>query len=111
MTLTAVGQRRPIDGAAQSYAAAVRLTATAFGVPAQDPRWHDGRRVEMHFVRARRIALYLSVITGDHSLRRIASVTHLSHEGVRKALRVVEEWRDEETFDQKLMDLEGELSR
>ena len=95
--------------AAENYRRAVELTAKFFDVSPIDQRWSRKARVPPTMELARRTALYLAVVGHNHSLRTIADVSNLSHEAVRKALHAVEDWRDDEAFDQKLERLEREL--
>ena len=99
-----------VPHAAITYARAVQLSAEAFGVSPADRRWRRKSRVALPLERARRIAIYLSVVACNYGLRDIAEAAGLSHEGVRKALRAVEDWRDDPIIDQQLEQLEEELA-
>lgn len=61
--------------------------------------------------RARRTAVYLTVVAHDVSLGAAARVAGLTKEGVRKALHAVEDMRDDPQFDGVVAKLEKEIAR
>ena len=96
-----------------AYSASVALVSARLGVPAEHINTREGRyyyTAPPDVVRARRSALYLSVVAFDRSLRSIARAASLTPEGVRKALVAIEDLRDDPRFDRILSDMEQELA-
>lgn len=57
--------------------------------------------------RARRTAAYLAVVSGDVSVKRLARTVGLAKSGLQKAVRAVEDLRDDARFDARITRLEA----
>lgn len=104
------------DAVAQAaYRHAVIKAAGRFGVEADAvlsaPGTRTGRRSPGRAAaqQARRVALYLTVVVHDHTMKGVGRVAGLSNIGVRKALRHIEDWRDDPEADRTLEELTMEL--
>lgn len=107
-----------------AYTAAVAATASRFGIapeliedrsalfmnaPPPNTRLARRRSEIERVILARRVSLYLGSIVFNRSVRSLAKAANLSAMGVCKALRAVEDMRDDPQLDAVLDDLEREL--
>lgn len=93
-----------------AFDAAAAVVGAHTQVDPRDLRRRGGRLLRARPVaEARRVGLYLAVVAFNRPGREIARVVGVSHEAVRKALRLVEDKRDDEAFDAWLATLEQEL--
>lgn len=103
MSSTALALLPPPVAAFHRAADVVSIEA---GIPVADIVNPTGRAAR----RARRTALYLVAVAADHGCRSVARVTGLSHVAVIKALRAVEDMRDDADFDRHLSTLEEAMA-
>lgn len=102
---------------ALSLEAAVQVVAARRELPAEvvragrsaTERTSDGRYLPDDAARARQEALYLATTVFGRSVRGVARAAGLSAPAVLKAVRAVEDRRDEGTIDRRLDELELEL--
>ncbi|MBP0615646.1 helix-turn-helix domain-containing protein [Jiella mangrovi] len=91
--------------AAAACRLAQEIAAVGFDVPVAEIRRPS--RAENRACDARHVAMYLANTTFGISLSRIALAFGRDRTSIAYAVRRVEEWRDDEAFEQSLQRLEG----
>ncbi len=96
-----------------AYQAAVAVTASEFGVDKSEIEKRSGDvwyKPSNKLSVARRTAIYLAVVVFDRPMRSVARVAGYTGSGALKAIRAIEDRRDDEQFDQTLEKLTLELA-
>lgn len=95
----------------REYQRAVDVAARRLDVSAREVVALDAYRFQpQDVITARRAAIYVAVVVHDLSLRAVGRVVGMSAEGVRCALRAIEDMRDDPSFDGLVANMEQELT-